>query len=131
MNRNIMLNNHYYYYSYKVFLGFWLAKITCIIHHNQLLLTKFGRILPYWTNDVKSAEKLQIIELLTEKTREWVWVVFEVSNGKAFYSFHGELLSKNIARTARRQLDGECYPPRPPRLAEFFIFHSASFNNNC
>ena len=28
---------------------FWLVKTTYIIHHNQLLLTK------YWTNDIKSA----------------------------------------------------------------------------
>ena len=32
-------------YSFKIFLRFWLAKSTRIIHHNQLLLTKFGRIL--------------------------------------------------------------------------------------
>ena len=30
----------------------------------------------------------------------------EVRNGGTFYSFHGKLLSKNIARRARRQLDG-------------------------
>ena len=30
----------------------------------------------------------------------------EGRNGGTFYSFHGERLSKNIARTARRQLDG-------------------------
>ena len=85
---------------------FWLAKITRIIHHNQLLLTKFGRILPYWTDEVKSAAKTQIIEPLTKKTWVRVWVVFEVSNGRTFNSFHGKLLSKNIARTARRQFNG-------------------------
>ena len=26
-----------YYYSFKIFPHFWLAKTTCIIHHNQLL----------------------------------------------------------------------------------------------
>ena len=34
------------YYSFKIFPWFWLAKSTCIIHHNQLSLTKFGRSLP-------------------------------------------------------------------------------------
>ena len=34
-----------YHYSFKIFLRFWLPKSTRIIHHNQLLLTKFGRIL--------------------------------------------------------------------------------------
>ena len=98
------------YYSFKIFLCFWLTKITRIIHHNQLLLTKFGKFLPYRTDDVKSAVKMQVIEPLTEKTWGRVWVVFEVSDGEVsgggtFYSFHVELLSKNIARTARKQLE--------------------------
>ena len=33
------------YYSFKIFPRFWLAKSTRFIHHNQLLMTKFGRIL--------------------------------------------------------------------------------------
>ena len=90
------------YYSFKLFLRFWFARITCIIHHNQLLFTKFGRILPYWTNDVKSAAKLQIIEPLAKKTWGRDWVLFRVSNGGTFYSFQDELLSKSIARTAKK-----------------------------
>ena len=31
-----------------------------MFYHNQLLLTKFGRILQYWTDDVKNAAMLQI-----------------------------------------------------------------------
>ena len=38
------------------------------MHHNQLLLTKFGKFLAYRTDDVKSAVKMQVIEPLTEKT---------------------------------------------------------------
>ena len=34
-----------YFCSFKIFPQFWLAKRTRIIHHNQLLMTKFGRIL--------------------------------------------------------------------------------------
>ena len=34
-----------FYYLFKIFPQFWLAKSTRIIHHNQLLMTKFGRIL--------------------------------------------------------------------------------------
>ena len=95
------------YYSFKIFLRFWLTKITRIIHHNQLLLTKFGKFLLYRTDDVKSAVKMQVIEPLTEKTWGRVLVVFEASNGEVsgggtFYSFQGELLSKNMAKTARR-----------------------------
>ena len=33
------------YYSFKIFSRFWLAKNTRIIHHNKLLMNKFGRIL--------------------------------------------------------------------------------------
>ena len=32
-------------YSFKIFPRFWLAKSTRTIHQNQLLMTKFGRIL--------------------------------------------------------------------------------------
>ena len=34
-----------YYYSFKIFPRFWLTKSTRLIHHNQLLMTKFGTIL--------------------------------------------------------------------------------------
>ena len=34
-----------FYYSFKIFPRFWLAKSTRMIHYNQLLITKFGRIL--------------------------------------------------------------------------------------
>ena len=37
--------NKCYYYSFKIFPELWLAKSTGIIPHNQLLMTKFGRIL--------------------------------------------------------------------------------------
>ena len=33
------------YYLFKLFPRFWLTKSTRIIHHNRLLMTKFGRIL--------------------------------------------------------------------------------------
>ena len=92
-----------YYYLFKIFLPFWLAKITRIIHQNQLLLTKFGRISPYWTDDVKSAAKLQIIEPLTKKTWGQVWVVFEVSNGRTFYSFHSELWSNKHGKNSKKR----------------------------
>ena len=39
--RSVNLN----YYSLKIFPRFWLAKSTRIIHHNHLLMTKFGSIL--------------------------------------------------------------------------------------
>ena len=66
-------NNKEYYHSFKIFSRFWLVKTTRIIHHNQLLFTKFGNNLRhiesmtskvelsenYWTNDVKMTSKVQ------------------------------------------------------------------------
>ena len=62
-----------HYYSFKIFSRFWLVKTTRIIHHNQVLFTKFGKHLPhiesmtskverienYCTNDVKMTSKVQ------------------------------------------------------------------------
>ena len=45
----------FYYYSFKIFPRFWLVKTTRIIHHSQLLLTKYS------TNDVKSAVRCKIL----------------------------------------------------------------------
>ena len=47
-----------YYYSFKIFLHFWLAKIPSIIHHNQLLLAKFEEFCNMCTNDVDLSAKL-------------------------------------------------------------------------
>ena len=102
------------YYSFKIFPGSWLVKTTCIIHHNQLLLIKFRKnfvILNGWRqNDIKSAAWLQVIEALTKKTWGQGWVVLVVRTKwrnchGTFHSFQGKILSKNIVRTARRQLN--------------------------
>ena len=73
--------NKTFNYSFKAFLCFGLAKITRIIHQNQLLLTKFGRVLPYWTDDVKSEAKLQIIKPLNQENLGRVWI-----NGRTFFT---------------------------------------------
>ena len=68
------------YYSFKIFCLFWLAKIPCIIHHKQLLSTKFGRILWYWTDDINCAAiNEQVIQPLTKKAWQRVWFVLVVS----------------------------------------------------
>ena len=41
--KGTLLNLQVPYYSFKIFPRFRLAKSTRIIHHNQLLMTKFGR----------------------------------------------------------------------------------------
>ena len=62
-----------YYYSFKIFSRFWLVKTTHIVHHNQLLFTKFAKNLrhiesmttkvqpaaDYSTVDVKMMSKVQ------------------------------------------------------------------------
>ena len=42
----------YHYYSFKIFLRFWLAFISRLIPANRLATTKFGRRFYYWTIDV-------------------------------------------------------------------------------
>ena len=43
--KSFLLLKWYNFYSFKIFPRFWLAKSTRIIHHNQPLMTKFGRML--------------------------------------------------------------------------------------
>ena len=59
-----------FYYSFKIFPQFWLAKSTRIIHHNQLLMTKFGRILCLTRKWRQKCNLLQVNAPLTEKTWE-------------------------------------------------------------
>ena len=54
------LQPNLYYYSFKRFPHFWLAKSTCIIHHNQSLMTKFGRILCLTRKWHKKCSPLQV-----------------------------------------------------------------------
>ena len=68
------------------------------------------KILWYWTKDIKSAAKCQVIEPLTEKKKTGMrlsWFAGDNKNGWTFHSFHqaekDELLAKNIAKTVRRQ----------------------------
>ena len=75
----------------------------------SLPLIKFRKnfvILNRWRqNDVKSAAWLQVIEPVTVKTWGRGCVVFVVrtkwwDSRRIFHSFHGDLLSKNMVRTA-------------------------------
>ena len=53
------------YYSFEKYPRFWVGKTTRIIHHNQPLLTKFGKnfvILNQWRqNDVRSAARWRLL----------------------------------------------------------------------
>ena len=74
-------NNNYY--SFKIFPQFWLAKSTRIIHHNQLLMTKFGRILYLTRKWCQKCSPLQVKVPLSEKTWGRGWVVFVVKTKMA------------------------------------------------
>ena len=59
------------------------------IHHNQLSLTKFRRILRYVKNDVNRAANCQIMEPVNrEDGRGKVVLVVSKKNGGTFHSFH-------------------------------------------
>ena len=103
------------YYSFKIFPQLWLAKSTCIIHHNQLLMTKFGRILCLTRKWRQKCSPLQVKAPLPRRPGDevelfWLWK-------KKWPTFHslqeqelqlelGEMIAKNTAKTARRQLRG-------------------------
>ena len=85
LHRMIMFIIH----SFKIFSRFWLAKSTRLIHHNQLLMTKFGRILCLTRKWRQKCSLLQVNEPLTEKTwgRGWVVLVVNLKNGGHFTHF--------------------------------------------
>ena len=69
--------------SFKIFPRFWLAKSTRLIHHNQLLMIKFGRILCLMRKWRQKCSLLQVNAPLTEKTWGWDWIVFLVKTKMA------------------------------------------------
>ena len=75
-----LMINHY---SFKIFPQFWLAKNTRIFHHNQLLMTKCGRIMCLTRKWRQKCSLLQVNAPLTEKTWGRDWVVFVVKTKMA------------------------------------------------
>ena len=95
----LAINMHYH--SFKTFFHFWLAKSTRIIHHKELRLIKFGKIfviLNRWHQKCSPSKPRKPGDEVEWEQNGW-------TVGETFYSFHGELLSKIITRTARH-LDG-------------------------
>ena len=82
-------DNKFLYYSFKIFPRFWLAKITRLIHHNQLLLTKFGRNLTLTRKWRQKCSFSQVKAPLTKKTwgRGWVVLVGNLKKWRTFHSF--------------------------------------------
>ena len=111
------VNIKQYYYSFKIFPQFWLARSTRIIHHNQLMMTKFGRILCLMRKWRQKYSPLQVNAPLTEKTWGRGWVVFVVKTKMEDTSLvsrvrttagtrqnNGQKHSKNSKKTTRRAI---------------------------
>ena len=79
------------YYSFKIFPRFWLVKTTSIIHHNQLLFTKFGK-------------NLRHIESMTSKVQPAAdyWTVDQEKLGTRLWFIFGE--QKNKERNGKTRL---------------------------
>ena len=88
-------------YSFRVFLRFWLAKITRIIRHNQLLfranLEEYFAILNQWRQKWSKLPDYWTVNREHSGTR-LICFGSESKNGWTFHSFHqeeiGELLAK-------------------------------------
>ena len=113
ITRKALIKKHYY--SFKIFPQFWLAESTGIIHHNQLLMTKFGRILCLTRKWRQKCSQLQVMHGKPRRPGDevelfWLWK----QKWRTFHSFQelelqlelGETIAKNMAKTARRQLIG-------------------------
>ena len=93
------------YYSFKIFPRFGLVETTRIIHHNQLLFTKFGKNLRhiqsmtskvepatnYSTVDVKMTSKVEPaadIQPLTEKPGDEIVILVSRKTKSETAKFH-------------------------------------------
>ena len=101
------------YYSFKIFPKFWLAKSTRIIHHNQLLMTKVGRILCLtrkWrqkSGAIGSCKNAACYRLRHRYREDLGTRLSCFGCEKKWRTLHslelGEIIAKNMAKTARRQ----------------------------
>ena len=85
--RSMKYCNTFNCYSLKIFHPFWLVKATRIIHHNQMLLTKFRKNFVMFNRWRQNCSPLQIIEPLIEKPRPGDEVVSFLVSGKTKSSF--------------------------------------------
>ena len=91
----------------KYFPRSWLAKSTRIFHHNQLLMTKFGRILCLTRKWHQKCSLLQVNAALTKKTCGWDWVVFVVKTKMADTSLVSRVRTTAGTRQNNAKKDSE------------------------
>ena len=119
-----------HYYSFKLFPQFWLAKSTRIIHHNQLLMTKFGRILCLTRKWHQKCSPLQVKAPLLRRPGDevelfWLlkkkWRKFHLFQEQELQLELGKIIAKNMAKTASVDntllyLLNSSYPTQPHSL---------------
>ena len=101
-------SNNIVYYSFKIFPCFWLVKTTHIIHHNQLLLTKFGKnfvILNQWPqNDVKSAPFCRFLNRWLRKPGDKIELFWYLEqNGATVTEHFTRFMAKYYLKTSQEQ----------------------------
>ena len=104
-------SNNIVYYIFKIFPCFWLVKTTHIIHHNQLLLTKFGKnfvILNQWPqNDVKSAAFCRLLTHWPRKPGDKIELFWELEqNGATVAEHFTRFTAKYCLKTSQEQQEG-------------------------
>ena len=106
------------YYSFKIFPQFWLAKSTRVIHHNQLPMNKFGIILCLTRKWRQKCSPLQVKASLLRRPGDEIKLFWLWKKWRTFHSFQEwelpvelrEIIAKNMAKTAKRQLGGRHLP---------------------
>ena len=96
------------YYSFKIFLCFWLAKIPRIIHHNQLYCwPNLEEVWVMWKMTSILQHNCHKTRQFTKKTWGQGWVVFVVNTNISLISKGRNrwTIGYHIASTARIQLD--------------------------
>ena len=78
-----------YYYSFKIFPRFGLVETTRIIHHNQLLFTKFGK-------------NLRHIQSMTSKARNVIMAARPYANRES--RIYSQIFRNNILSDQKYQI---------------------------
>ena len=92
-------------YSFKIFSRFWLVKTTSIIHHNQMLFTKFGKHLRHIESMTSKVERIE--NYLTNDVK----MTSKVQPAADYWTVDRENLGTRL-----------CYPPRPSASVDNTLF---------
>ena len=117
----------YYYYSFKIFPRFGLVETTRIIHHNQLLFTKFGKNLRHiqlMTSKVEPAADYSTVdrkkpgnEIVILVSRKTTSEMVKLKNGEIFWMNNKAIIEFGFRRIWRivQISEGVIHRGRRPR----------------